>query len=93
MLGMQPLQLVEPGARQFDDPASRALVLRPGLHLGIRCRVEFEVARVQLDARQPSVKQLSNALVGLAHVFPVFCSERQCNQTPAPVHCRRADAS
>ena len=66
---------------------------RTRMHLGVGGRVEFEVARVQLDACQPSVEQFRDALVRCTHVVPVFRRERQCSETPWPVHWRRVKSS
>jgi len=64
------LQLDEAGARELNDPLGGSLVLRPVLNPGVLLRIELQVLRVELDARQPAVQEFGDALVG-AHTPPV----------------------
>jgi len=76
-LGVQSLQLGEPGARSsITQRVGRSSSAR--LHSGVSGGVEIEVARVQFDARQPAIQQLTDALVGRA-IVSLFRRRRSSN--------------
>ena len=62
------LQLENLLTRDFEHPASRTIVLRPGLRTGVRSVAQLDVFQMKVDAREPLVNQLRDASIRRRHV-------------------------
>jgi hypothetical protein len=60
-------QLLSALQGQFDDPARRPLVFRPGLDLPVRFVGQVRVGEMQLKARDPLIDDVAQALIGRVH--------------------------